>query len=154
MLSNKQSFIKIQLFSKFFWEKRQVQIFSGKNVEGKNKVTWNLSSSVIEKFNGHEITKHELACQEKKHFIPIDIVYKPIYDKNVEGSCYFTDKIHLAYRSYIGRNIKVEEKVGHPSIRQCYYCENFFAKSDENTNKTWNFVQKKKLSPTVLTIEK
>ena len=100
---------------------------------------------MIEKFNGHEITKHELACQEKKDFTAIDIVYKPVYDKNVEGSCYFTDKIHLAYRSYIGKNIKVEEKVGHPSIRQCHYCENFFAKSDENTNKHMKFCAEKEV---------
>ena len=35
-----------------------------KKVEGKNTVTINLSSSVLEKFNGYEIIIHELARQE------------------------------------------------------------------------------------------
>ena len=46
--------------------------------------------------------------------------------------CYFTDKIHLAYRSYIGQYIKGKEKIGHPTARQCPYCEHFFAKTEEN----------------------
>ena len=84
-----------------------------------------------------------LHAKKKKDFTSIDIVYKPVYDKNVEDSCYFTDKIHLAYRSYIGRNIKVEEKVGHSAIRQCHYCKNFFAKSNENMNKHMKFCAEK-----------
>ena len=49
--------------------------------------------------------------------------------------CYFTDKTHFAYRSYIGNINKGKEKVGHPTVKQCYYCENFFAKNDENMKK-------------------
>lgn len=49
--------------------------------------------------------------------------------------CHFTDQIHLAYRSYIGKNIKGNEKIGHPTVRQCPYCENVFAKNDENMKK-------------------
>ena len=46
--------------------------------------------------------------------------------------CYFTDKIHLAYRSYIGKYAKEKEKIKCPIVRQCPFCENFFAKNEEN----------------------
>ena len=60
-----------------------------KKVEGKNTVTINLSSSVLEKFNGYEIIRHELARQEKREFVPIDIVYEPVYNKSVPVPRFF-----------------------------------------------------------------
>ena len=42
-----------------------------KKVQGKNKVTRNLSSSVIEKFNGYEIIRGQLSCQEKIEISPV-----------------------------------------------------------------------------------
>ena len=98
-------------------------------------MTRDLSSSIIEKFNGYEIIKHELARKEKAELTPIEIVYEPIYNENVPVLCYFTDKIHLAYRSYIGRCVKGEEKVGHPNVKQCPCCEKFFAKNEKNMKK-------------------
>lgn len=70
-----------------------------KKIEGKNKVSRNLSVSVIENFNGCEIIKYELVRKEKIDFVPIEIVYEPIYDDHVPVLCYFTDQVHLAYRS-------------------------------------------------------
>ena len=86
-------------------------------VQRKNEVTRNLSSSVLEKFDGYEMIRNDLSYQEKAEVIPIDVVYEPIYDENVPMPCYFTSEIHLAYRSYIGyfdkeRNkLKVEQFV-------------------------------------------
>ena len=74
--------------------------------------------------------KNELARKEKVELTPIEIVCKPIYDENVPMPCYFTDKIHLAYRSYIGKNVKGKENVEHPTLRQCPYCKKNFAKSE------------------------
>ena len=88
-------------------------------------MTRDLSGSVIEKFNGHEMIQHELVRKEKIKFVAINIVCEPIYDENVPVPCYFTDKIHLAYRSYIGRSFKGEKKKNHPTVRQCPYCEIF-----------------------------
>ena len=42
--------------------------------------------------------------------MPIAFVYEPIYDDNVPIPCYFMDQIHLAYESYIGRNVKKNKK--------------------------------------------
>ena len=36
-----------------------------KNVQGKNEVTRNLCSSVVEKFNGYEMIRQDLASKER-----------------------------------------------------------------------------------------
>ena len=36
--------------------------------------------------------------------------YEPKFDENITVPCFLTGQIHLAYRSYIGRNIKRSEK--------------------------------------------
>ena len=115
----------------FLREETSVDFYKNK-VEGENKVTQDLSSSIIEKVNGYKMIKHSLARKEQIEFTPIDIVYKPIYDENVPEPCYYTDQIHLACRSYIGTNIKAKEKILHQTVWQCPYCENFFVRNDEN----------------------
>lgn len=117
---------------KFF--KRRDKFFS-KNQAVKNEVTRNLLSSVIEKFNGYENIKQKLACKEKVDFPPLDTVYEPTFDKNVPVPCFFTSQIFLAYRSYFGRFKMGEEKISHRTVKQCHYCENFFAKTNENMKK-------------------
>ena len=91
-----------------------------------------MPSSIIQQFNGYEIIKHELGRKGKIEFTPINIIYEPIYDENIPVSCYFTDKIHLAYRSYLGECVKGEELIKHRTTRQCPYCENFLAKNEKN----------------------
>lgn len=93
---------------------------------------------MIEKFNGYERIKHELAHKEKSEFIPTDIAYEPVYDESVPAPCFFTDKIYLAYRSYIGEMRKRKESIGNPTIKQCHYCENYFAKDGDNMK---NYIQ-------------
>ena len=83
------------------------------------------------------MVNHELTRTKKIEFVPIQTVYEPIYDDHVPVPCYFIDKIHLAYRSYIGKNIKRKEKTIHYTVKQCPYCENFFVKSDEIIKKTY-----------------
>ena len=106
-----------------------------KKVQGKNTVTRNLSSSVLEKFNGYEIIRHELARQKKTEFVRIDIVYEPVYIENVLVPCFFTDQIFLAYKSYIDRVEKEEKQITHRTVRQCHYCENYFTKNDDTMKK-------------------
>ena len=89
----------------------------------------------MEKFNGYEIIKHELARKEKRKFVPIDIVYESVYDESIPVPCFFTDKIHLAYRCCKGQIQKGKKYIRHTAVRQCHYCENYFAKNDENMKK-------------------
>ena len=126
---------KYNFFLKFF-EQRDIYRFQiKKKVESKNTVRRNLSSSVLEKFNGYEIIRHELACQEKREFVPIDIVYEPVYDESIPAPCFFTDQIFLAYRNYICRIEKGKEQILHRTVKQCHYCENYFAKNDDTMKK-------------------
>ena len=59
-------FLVIELLSKYdyflkFYERREkFRFLINKKIERKNKVTRDLSSSAIEKFNGYELIKHEL----------------------------------------------------------------------------------------------
>lgn len=102
-----------------------------------NNVTRDLFSSVIEKFNGYEVIEKDLAHKEKEDFFPINIVYEPIYDENVPVPCYFTGQTHLACMSYIGRNVKIKEKLGHLTVRQCHYCKKFLCEGQRINEKSY-----------------
>ena len=80
---------------------------------------------MIEKFNGYEIIKRGFRNKEKEDFYPIDIVYEPVSNRGDLVICYFTDEIHLAFRSYISKKVKGVEKIVHNTVRQCHYCEKF-----------------------------
>ena len=84
-----------------------------------------LSYCVINKFNGYNILKAEIKDEEKKVHQPIDIVYVPIKNSNEIINCYFTDNLHLAYRSYCTRK-KGDETIEKLPARQCYYCDKYF----------------------------
>lgn len=101
---------------KFFERRDKLRFLIKKKVFRKNEVTRNLSSSVLEKFNGYEIIKQKLAHKEKVDFTLLDIVYKPTYDENIPIPCFFISQIHLAYRSYLGQFTKEEEKIIHPTV--------------------------------------
>ena len=90
-----------------------------------------LSSCVIQKFNGYELLRNNLISSEKKDFIPIDIVYEPTLDENRKIECFFAPDISLVYVGYIDKAINGEKHLEKRIIRQCHYCCNFFAKSDK-----------------------
>ena len=116
-----------------FLERRNVYRFLvKKKVQGKNEVTRNLSSSVLEKFIGYEMIRNDLSFDEKVEVIPIDIVYEPIYDETIPVPCYFTNNIHLAYRSYFSHFHKGKEIVRHRAVYQCYYCQNALRRTWRN----------------------
>ena len=87
-----------------------------KKVTHKNEVTRKLLGSVTEKFNGYETIKDNLAGKEKMDFTPLDIVFELTYDENIPVTCYFTGQIHQAYRSYMDRSEKGQEKCLHRSV--------------------------------------
>ena len=103
-------------------------------VKGKNKITRDLSSSVTEKFNGYQTIKYKLACKEQMDHEPLCIVYDPSYlqDENTPILCFFTDQIHLAYRSQVGRIVNGKGKIFHSTSLPC---ENLLTKTVEKINK-------------------
>ena len=70
----------------------------------------------------------------KKEFWSIVTVHEPVMNDD-PLLCFFTDSIHLAFRSYVDRNVKGEYKLEHPAVRQCCYCKKYFAKSKETFQK-------------------
>ena len=88
-----------------------------KKVQGKNKVTRNLFSFVVEKF-GYEMISLSLTRKEKIEFTPINIIYEPVYDEKFPVPCFFTSQIHLAYKSFIGRFDKGVGRILNHVVRQ------------------------------------
>ena len=120
---------KHNYFLKFFERRDTYRFLIKKKVQGKNEVIRNLSSSVLEKFNGYEMIRNNLRSEERAELIPINVVYEPIYDETVPVPCYFTNEIHLAYISYIGTFNKGNEQIIHRTVRQCCFCQIYFAKT-------------------------
>ena len=101
---------------KSFFERRDTYRFLiKKKVQGMDVIR-NLSSSVLEKFNGYEMIRNDLRSEERAELIPINVVYEPIYDETVSAPCYSTNEIHLAYRSYINKG---NEQIIHRTVRRC-----------------------------------
>ena len=98
-------------FLKFFERRNTYRFLIKTKAQGKNEITKNLSACVLEKFNEYETIRNSLARKEKVDFRSIDIVYEPSFDKDTPVVCYFTPKIHTAYKSYIGHFEKGKEKV-------------------------------------------
>ena len=125
---------KYEYFLRFFERRNLYRYLTKKKVSRKNEVTRELSACIIKKFNGYNMIKKSLEKKEKKEFKPIDVTYEPNFDKETPVLCYFAPKIHLAYRSHIRLFKKGVEKVCNRTVRQCHYCDNFFAKTEEKMN--------------------
>ena len=94
-----------------------------------------LLACVIQKFNGYEFLRNHLHSTVRKDFIPIDVVYKLILNKNKAIECFFAPKIHLAFRTTVEKSRKGGTVFNHTHVRQCHYCNNYFVKSNEKMKK-------------------
>ena len=88
-------------FLKTFERRNMYRFLIKKKVHGKNEIIRNLSACVIEKCNGYETIRNDLARKDKREFKAIDIVYEPSFEKDKPVLCYFTSDIQLAFKSYI-----------------------------------------------------
>ena len=93
---------KHSFFLRFFEQLDMFRFLIQKKVPGKNEVTRNLSSSVIEKRNGYETTRQTLARKERVDIIPVDIVYEPTYDENIPVPCFLQVKFTLPTKVILG----------------------------------------------------
>ena len=74
---------KHNYFLKFFERRDIYRFLIKKKVQGKNEVTRNLSSSILQKFDGYEMIRNDLSHREKAEVIPINVVYEPTYDETI-----------------------------------------------------------------------
>ena len=87
----------------------------------------NISSCVIEKFNGYNLLK---ISEDVKKLLPLDIVYEPVQDKHKPIYCFFAPKIHLAYQIIYDKLVQGKKvSFSCSTAKQCPYCSNFFIKS-------------------------
>ena len=64
------------------------------------KMVKQLSSCLIEKYNGFRVIRIEHEKKKRKNFEPLDIIYKPTKHLEIEPLCYFTTDISFAYSAY------------------------------------------------------
>ena len=88
------------------------------------KIVKQLSSCLIEKYNGFTVIRIEYEKEERKNFQPLYIIYKPTKDLETEPLCYFTNDISLAYSAYYLRASKMKRAT---KVQSCHYCNQFFA---------------------------
>ena len=70
------------VFLRFYERRNKFRYQLKQNLKDKNKMKRELSSCIIQKFNGYELLRNNLNSFEKKDFIPLDIVYEPTLDEN------------------------------------------------------------------------
>ena len=96
------------------------------------KIVKQLSSCLIEKYNGFTVIRIEYQKKERKNFQPLDIIYKPTKDLEKEPACYFSTDISLAYSTYFlhGSRMKRASK-----LQSCHYCNHFFAHNQKKIDR-------------------
>ena len=81
-----------------------------------------ISSCVLQRFDGFSIIRHMPNKKEKEDFQLLDIVYKPVKTIDQIIECYFTDQTNLAYRAHFQQG---KDRFQSTTAEQCYYCNVF-----------------------------
>ena len=66
----------------------------------KQNIARQLSSILIEKYNGFQVISTEFDRKQNKNFKPIDIIYKPTKHPEFEPICYYSNDIAKAYTNF------------------------------------------------------
>ena len=104
-------------FLRFFERRNKFRYQLRQKLNGKNETKAELSSCVLQKFNGYNFLRNEIVYSEKKNLLPLDIVYEPTQHKT--KSIY--DKFQKGKKKFIKCS----------TAKQCRYCNNFFVKSEK-----------------------
>ena len=122
ILPKSQYFLRVYEFAKKFREARM------RNSE-EQKIVRKLSSGIRVKFDGYDIISNKFSRKVRRHFAPINVIYKPVKKKNNKILCYSTTDIFKAYRSSCDSNGKIK----HCFAYECFYCSKFFVRHDRFT---------------------
>ena len=87
------------------------------------KIVKQLSSCLIEKFNGFSIVRLDYEKKVTQKFEPVDIICKPTKDIEIELLCYYSTNIELAYSAYYTKNSK---NIRSFKVQSCHYCNHYF----------------------------
>ena len=114
------------MFLRVFELKDKFRYIIKQNSEQKKHFS-EVSACVIERFNGFTIVRLEFDNEIRKEFTPIDIIYKPVIKQNAILNCFFTDKLHLAYKAVYNETTKWD-KLKSSCAFQCYFCGKFWTR--------------------------
>ena len=92
-----------------------------------------LSSCIIEKYNGYQTISTEFEKKQRKNFKPIDIIYKPTKNPEKSPVCYFTPDISKAYQNLYSSGDKIKSQY----CPYCY-CNKFVAREERQKRHTEN----------------
>ena len=117
---------KHNMFLRVFELKDKFRYVIKQNSEQK-KFFSEVSACVVERFNGFTIVRLEFDNEIRKEFTPVDIIYKPVKKQNTILNCFFTDKLHLAYKAVYNETTKWD-KLKSTCAFQCYFCSKFWTR--------------------------
>ena len=110
------------LFVRVYDKRKQFRYLIRKPPTGKNSVIRDLSSCIMQRYNRYQVIKTEQKECLQQDFRPIDIEYHPVETPDKIVECYFTEKIHVAYRLKYSRGVKGIETL---HAFECYSCHKF-----------------------------
>ena len=115
---------KYNMFLRVFELKDKFRYLFKQNSEQK-KIVNEVSSCVIERFNGFTLVRLEFDNEVRRDFTPVDIIYKPVKKENEILNCFFTDNLHLVFRASYNETVKWKT-LKHSCTFQCYFCSKFW----------------------------
>ena len=118
---------KNNLFLRIFELKNKFRYITQTNTN-KKSIIREISTCIIEKFNGFNIVRIDFDQKIRQNFLPIDIIYKPVKKEDEIIDCFFTDKIWLAYRTTYNNDQKMNLK--HSCAFRCHYCSKYFCRKE------------------------
>ena len=92
---------KYGYFLGFYERKNKFRYQIRKKLKEKNEIRKELSSCIIQKFNGYELLRNHLNSKERQEYVPIDIVNQPALNKKNPVHCFLAPDVSLAFNSKI-----------------------------------------------------
>ena len=122
-------------FLRFYKRRNKFRYQLKQKLKEKNQMKRELSTCIIQKFNGYELLRNHLNSRERKIFNAIDIVYDPTLNDEKPMKCFFAPEICLGFYTSYEKMRKGKKVTDHTKARQCHYCNNYFVKSSEKMEK-------------------
>ena len=120
---------KYNMFLRVFELKDKFRYLFKQNSEQKRIVN-EVSSCVIERFNGFTLVRLEFDNEIRRDFTPVDIIYKAVKKENEILNCFFSDKLHLAFRASYNETT-TWKNLTHSCAFQCYFCSKFWTRKSK-----------------------
>ena len=120
---------KHNMFLRVFELKNKFRYIIKQNSEQK-KYFREVSACLVERFNGFQIVRLEFDNEVRREFTPLDIIYNPVIKLDAIINCYFTDRIHLAFKALYNETTNWTKPRSSCAF-QCYFCGKFCVRANK-----------------------